>query len=453
MRADRRFRLRALFQSAVFLALLVTLVALLAFVAREHRREWDITRSARNTLSPATISVLKLLDAPLKVTAFAMKEDANGHNLHQLIRERLRPYQRIKPDLTLELVDPREQPKRATAAGISSPNELVLEYRKRTEHLPLADLNEQNFDNALMRLLRGANSQVFWLEGHGERRLDGTANYDLGEFGRQLTERGIKLRSLNLALAQAVPANAAVLIIADPQVDLQPAEVQKLEQYLDQGGNLLWLIDPEPLHGLEPLAERLGLVLNPGTIVDPSLPPRSGPPVFAVGSSYARHPITSGFHLNTVFPYAREIGTTENDEWRVTTLIEAAARGWVEMGKLDGPITFDKNRDFPGPVPVAAAFERNVGDRQQRVVVIGSGSFLSNTFLGNGGNLELGIAVVNWLVGDDNLVSIEPRPAADAHISIQPTTLYLVAFSFLLVLPLAFAVTGAVIWWRRRKAA
>lgn len=453
MRADRRFRLRALIQSALFIVLLVTLVALLAFVAREHRREWDITRSARNSLAPATVSVLKLLAAPLKVTAFAMKQDANGNDLHQLIRERMRPYQRVKPDLALTIVDPREEPERAQAAGISSPNELVIEYRRRTEHMPLGDFNEQNFDNAMMRLLRGTSRQVFWLEGHGERRLDGIANNDLGEFGRQLAERGLKLTSLNLALAQAVPANAAMLIIADPQVDLQPAEVEKIEQYVDRGGNLLWLIDPEPLHGLEPLAERLGLVLTPGTIVDPSLPPRSGPPVFAVASSYARHPITNGFHLNTVFPYAREIGTLQTDEWHATTLVEAAARGWVEMGKLDDHVTFDKSKDFPGPVPVAAALERMVGDHQQRVVVIGSGSFLSNTFLGNGGNLELGIAVVNWLAGDDNLISIEPRPAADARINIEPSTLYLVAFSFLLVLPLAFAATGILIWWRRRRAA
>jgi uncharacterized iron-regulated membrane protein len=31
-------------------------------------------------------------------------------------------------------------------------------------------------------------------------------------------------------------------------------------------------------------------------------------------------------------------------------------------------------------------------------------------------------------------------------------TLYLIAFGFLLVLPLVFVATGVVIWWRRRKA-
>jgi kynureninase len=38
-------------------------------------------------------------------------------------------------------------------------------------------------------------------------------------------------------------------------------------------------------------------------------------------------------------------------------LIEVAPRGWVETAALDKPITFDKNRDTPGPVTIAIAME------------------------------------------------------------------------------------------------
>ena len=111
----------------------------------------------------------------------------------------------------------------------------------------------------------------------------------------------------------------------------------------------------------------------------------------------------------------------------------------------------DPNRDIPGPVVIATALERTVGDRQQRVVVVGNGSFLSNTFIGNGGNRDLGVNLVNWLSGDDNLITIQPRSTGDSNINIDQTILYLIAFSFLLVMPLAFMITGVVIWWRRRR--
>jgi ABC-type uncharacterized transport system involved in gliding motility auxiliary subunit len=453
VQANRRLRARLALQSGLFLALFLALVMLLAFLARDFRKEWDVTQSARNTLAQPTLDVLKQLDGPVSVTAYAMAQDPAGSNVHKLIEERLRPYRRAKPDFDLKFVDPREDPKRAEAAQIRTPNELVIEYRRRVEHMALGEFNEQSFANVLMRLMRGSDTSVLWLEGHGERRLDGIANHDLGEFGRQLQQKGLKLNSVNLALAQGVPTNAAMLIIASPQSDLQPAEVEKIQAYVKAGGNVLWLIDPEPLRGLHPLAETLGLVLTPGTVVDAALRPRSGPPVFAVATSYGNHPITAAFRFNTMFPHARQIGLSEREDWRIAPLIEVAQRGWVEVGPLDDKPTFDKARDLPGPVNIAAAFERMVGDRQQRVVVVGNAAFLSNTYLGNGGNLQLGMAIVNWLAAEDNLVAIDPRPAPDARIDIGQMTLYSIAFGFLLVLPLAFVLMGVFIWWRRRKAA
>jgi ABC-type uncharacterized transport system involved in gliding motility auxiliary subunit len=453
MNINPRIRLQLLAQSSAFLVLFAAAVMILAFLAHDVRREWDVTRTARNTLSGATLEIVKQLDGPVTITAYAVAQDASGAQVHRMIEERLRPYQRAKPDITLVLVDPREQPKRAAAAGIRTPNELVVEYRKRTEHLPLAEFNEQNFSSLLLRIMRGSESLVLWLDGHGERKLDGIANHDLGEFGRQLQQRGFRINSVNLALAQQVPANTAMLVISTPQVDLTPGEVQKIRQYLDAGGNLLWMIDPEPLRGLQPLAEFLGLVLTPGTVIDSSLRPRSGPPTLAIATSYGRHPITGTFRLNTVFPFARQIGTSETDEWRITPLIEVAARGWVEMGKLDDKPVFDKTRDLPGPVNVASAFERTVGDRQQRVVVAGNSQFLSNIFLGNGGNLQLGLAMVNWLSGSDELVSIEPKPAADSRLDIDQSALYLAVIVFMVVLPLGYVVLGGMVWWRRRRGA
>lgn len=455
MELNRKLRLQLLVQNGLFVVFLAALVTLLAYLARDYRQEWDVTRSSRNTLSGATLAVLKQLKGPLRVTAYAVSHDVSGANVHRRLEERLRPYQRAKPDFALKVIDPRQQPKEAEAARTRTPNELVAEYQNRIEHLALEDFSEQTFANILTRLARGADSLVLWLDGHGERKLNGSANHDLGDFGRQLQQKGFRLNSLNLALAQEVPVNAAFLIIASPQIELLAGEVDKIKRYLEAGGNLLWLIDPEPLRGLQPVAEILGLVLTPGTVVDFVLTPPTGPPVFAIGAAgnYGRHPITNGFTLNTLFPYARQIGAAENDAWRVTPLIDVAQRGWVEVGKLEHRVTFDRTRDIPGPITVAQAFERSAGDRQQRAVVVGTGHFLSNTFLGNGGNLELGMNIVNWLAGAESLIAIQPRLAVDSALDIDQITLYLIALTFLVVLPLAFVITGATIWWRRRKVA
>ncbi|MCI3951216.1 MAG: transporter, partial [Burkholderiales bacterium] len=117
------------------MVLLVALIMLLAYLSREYRKEWDVTRSGRNTLSTSTLEALGQLEGPLRITAYAVTVDASGANLHRRIEDRLRAYQRAKPDIAVTFVDPREQPKLAEAAGLRTPNELVIEYRKRTEHL------------------------------------------------------------------------------------------------------------------------------------------------------------------------------------------------------------------------------------------------------------------------------------------------------------------------------
>jgi ABC-type uncharacterized transport system involved in gliding motility auxiliary subunit len=447
MEITRRRRLRFLVHHALFVVLLLALTALLAHLAREYRIEHDLTQSHRNTLSPATLEVLKRLEGPVSITAYALARDARGEHVHRRIEDFLRPYQRAKPDLTFTLIDPREQPKAAAEAGVRAPIELVVMYQRRTERL--AEFNEQALANVLLRLARGAERLVLWLEGHGERRLNGAANHDLGEFGRQLELKGFRVTGLNLALAQEVPANAALLVVSTPQVSLLEAEVQKLRRYVAGGGNLLWLIDPEPLRGLGQIAEMLGLVLTPGIVADPDAARYGASPALAVAAVYGRHAITDGFNLVTVYPQARQVETIENDEWRARPLIEVAPRGCVKTGKLEGPC--DKSRDIAGPITIAAAFERAVGDRQQRVVVVGNGHFLSNAFIGNGGNRDLGVNMVNWLAGDDRMIVIQPREAADSRIDIDQVTLYLIAFCFLVVAPLAFVLTGLAIWWRRRR--
>lgn len=450
MKMSKKYRLQLRLNSAVFLALFLVAVGLLAHLSREYAAQWDLTRNSRNSLSQASIDTLKRLPGPVTITAYATQQDPQFGDIRKIIREFVGLYRRAKPDLALNFVDPAEQPQQTRAAGIQANGEMVVEYRGRSEHL--ASLNEPALTSLLARLARAGTRQVFYLDGHGERKLDGGANHDLGDFGRKLASKGFKSAGLNLALAQGVPDNASLLLIASPQVDLMPGEVEKLKKYLDKGGNLLWLIDQEPLHGLQPLAEMLGLVLTPGTVVDPAAQQLNASPTIALGAVYGHHPATEGFSLVTAFPFARQVGASEGKGWQSTPLIEVAPQGWVETGKLDAPLRFDKNRDTPGPVTIAVALERSVEDKNQRIVVVGSGAFLSNTYLGNGGNLDLGVNLFNWLAGDDSLIAIPARAAQDASLELDKTSAGVIALGFLIGLPLTFIAAGVFTWWRRRKA-
>ncbi|HTS54251.1 MAG TPA: GldG family protein [Burkholderiales bacterium] len=452
MKASSRLQVQMLVQNGVFAVLLVAAAILVAWLFRDSRTQWDLTQNQRNTLSKATVDVLTKMDGPIQVTAYATKQDPNLGDIRRVIHDYIEPYRRAKPDLKLSYVDPREQPKETQAANVRSNGELVLEYRNRTEHL--TDLNEQGMANLLQRLARSQERLIVYLDGHGEPKLDGRANFDLGDFGRQLSNKGFRIQPLNLASAQDVPQNASVLVIATPRVDLLKGEVDKVRRYLERGGNLLWLIDPEPLHGLQSLAEYLGLQLTPGVVVDPTAAElRIAPTIALATTSYGVHPITDNFSLNTAFPFARQITTKpENGDWHATQLVEVAPRGWVETGDLKKDLRFDEGREVHGPVVVAVALERRLKDKDQRVVVVGTSQVLSNQYVGLLSNLDLGTNMLNWLAEDENLITVQARPRVDSQLNLGRAGLSLIGFGYLLILPAAFLLTGGVVWWRRRKA-
>lgn len=445
----RFFEPKLLLKNIAFaVALLVAAIALYQLAAR-HPVQWDSTQSASNTLDASSASVLQQMPGEIRLTVYATGQDANLGDMHKLIRDFVALYQRYKPDIQLDFIDPVKQPEEARKVNIQANGEMLVQYGGRTEHL--TTLSEPALTGALLRLAHSKDKLLMYLDGHGERKLDGIANHDLGEFGKRLQQNGYRIGSLNLTIAQDVPANASMLLITQPQIDLLPGEVDKLLRYIEQGGNILWLIDAEPLHGLEILAEKLGLLLTPGIVIDPAAEEMRAPANWALAAGYPPHAATRNFNLITVFPFARVINPEENTTWQLTTLVEAAPRGWVSTAKTQAKPRFDKNRDVPGPASIAIALQRDVNDRDQRIVVVGSGSFLANAYSGNGGNIDFGVNLVNWLANEEKLIATQPRAVKDSAVNLSKTRLAIVSGSFLLALPALLFLVGGVLWWRRRN--
>jgi ABC-type uncharacterized transport system involved in gliding motility auxiliary subunit len=446
---NKKLRWHYLIQNGVFVILLLLLVILLGYLAAQTRLQWDVSQNGRNSLSEASVEILQKLQGPVQVTAYATEQHAQLGDIRKIIADFVALYQRVKPDLSLTFIDPVAQPILTQEADVQVNGEMVIKFNQRVEHLTA--INEQAFSNALMRLARAEDKLIVALGGHGERRLDGSANYDLGEFGRHLRTNGFNSQPLNLAIEQDVPVSASMLMIASPQTDLLPGEVDKLLNYVDRGGNLLWLVDQESLRGLLPLAEKLRLTLTPGVVVDPQAEQLKAPVTFALGAIYGQHVITDNFDYITVFPFARQITIDESEEWSSVSLVEAAPQGWVETGDLNSEVVFDQADDVAGPISIAVALTRNIQDREQRIVVVGSGHFLANTYLGNGSNLDFGINLINWLTGDEALIVIQPRATLDSNLILSESELTLIAVVFLVLLPVLFLVSGTVIWWHRKK--
>lgn len=455
-------------QNAVFYVLFVLVIGLLGYFGREFKYEADWTYGGRNSLSQPTQTLLKSLDKPLKFIAYI----PDRPDLAAELRKMADKYRRIKPDTSIEFVNPDLDPARAKQDGIQASGQLAIHLGDRSEVVQAT--GEEVIANAIQRMSRGGERLVVFLEGHGERNPLAAESTGMSQLVANLERNGFKIQPHNLVRSQSLPQNASFVVVASPQQDLLPGEVDLLKKYVEQGGNLLWLQDPGGLHGLQPLEALLGVQVYDGTVVDANqalqqLLGINHPaviPIVDYGKSEMVQKLTG---MQTLFPFAtmvaRDPQAGEKDgslAWQADEFLMTLPTSWLETsGKLEGAVKYDEGSgDKAGPLPIGVAETRvleapdnqpDAKDREQRVAVIGDSDFMLNSFIGQGANLDLATNLFNWLSADDKLLQAPVIRAPDTQLDIGETTGFVLAVFFLFVLPVGLLLAGVLIWWRRSK--
>ncbi|MFK5913312.1 MAG: Gldg family protein [Woeseiaceae bacterium] len=455
MEITKKSRNQIRLQNIVFIVLFSSIIIMLAWLSNKYNIESDWTQNNRNTLSDISIKLLQEIPEPVKITTFI--PDGNLLSNRQYIIKLIDKYKKHKNDILLEIINPDTAPDLVRQLKVTNYGEVVVEYQGRSEHI--SQLKEQTLSNALQRLLRQGERRVLFITGHGEREPEGDANYDWGQFSSKLKVKGISTGLLKLNETPTIP-EASAIVIASPQIDYLPGEVKIIIDYIKQGGNLFWLKEPnKSLHGLDDLAELLGVSFYPGTIVDPTAKMMNiNDPSFALITSYPDHAITHDFQYMSIFPKAVGIDHSQiNTQWQATPFMQTVARSWSETGKLKGAIDYNADKDIVGPLTIGLALQAIAkGDEkqeeQQRIVIVGDGDFLSNTYIGNQGNQNMGHNIINWLSHDDNFIKIPSSDAVDKQINLSDMMGAILGLFFLIVLPLALLISGILIWLKRRSA-
>jgi hypothetical protein len=447
VRLDPRTRRRLRLDDVVFILLLAALTGLLAWLTSTWRYEADWTATGRNTLSQSSREVVRLLEGPVQATAFVPEDPLQREGIRDLVDR----YRRAGAPVELRFVNPETNPGLARELGIRGGGEVILRHEGREQRLQR--LSEQSVTNALARLARSEPRWIVFLTGHGERDPNAEGNADLDRFAGRLREAGLRVQTHRLATMPHIPDNTDLVVISSPQSAYLPGERALVRQYVRDGGHLLWLTEPDGGAGLEGLASDLGLRVRPGVVVDPAAS-RYGAerPDFTVVGRYGGHPVTEGLDRVTLFPQAAALESGDGQGWRHTDLLLTRDASWLETGPIEGGVERgDAPGEPSGPLSVGIAGTRGAaGGEGQRIAVIGDGDFLSNAYLGNGGNLDLGMRLMHWLVGEDERVQIAPTRPGDIELDLSETALAIVGLGFLVGLPGGLLAVAGWIAWRRR---
>ena len=483
---------------AATLVLLGALFILVNFVASRRYARMDFTRAKLSVLSEKTVRVLKGLPTPVRVIVFYQPQEPNQRPdpLYPLIVNLLKEYERYSTQLKIEYVEPYRDRARAEQLAkqfdIDRINLVVFQAGTRHKYLSDTDLadydlnamrlggqpqleafkGEDAFTSAIVNVTQASSPLVWCTTGHGEKVADSPEPLGLSSLKKYLEQQNVTIQPVTLVDRTAVPPDVKLIVIAGPTRRFTDAEATLLQTYLDHGGRLLALIDPLDETGLDDLLQRWGVLLGHDIVVDPArqLPGVRPENLFIV--AYTHHPIVQKMKtFMTLFPLARSVRPTQPlpTGLTVTPLAMTSDSGWGETQASGEVFKFDAGVDLKGPVSIAVAVERlpappqHVGGAQAgrpvsssggtstRLVVMGDSDFIINTQLANVGNRDLLLGAFYWLIEQEQLIGIGPKPLEAIKLDLTSQELRGISWFSFLLMPLACGMAGVGVWWIRRQ--
>ena len=332
--------------------------------------------------------------------------------------------------------------------------------------------DEEHVAAALKRLANDTIPKVYASTGNFERSIHKYGEREYNSYSIQklsraaLINHGFEFDTVNLS-KQDIPADADALVLADPKVMLNDTVTTRLKQYINNGGNLLIVGEPGKQHVLNPIIKPTGAELMPGTMVQISqheTPDKITPFVttdhtwiFKQKNPFSimvRKGLEDGDSTKVMHPGVAPLSYTENG-FKVTRLMVSGPKGlaWVKAGHLvtdsAPPVLVANEGDYKlDSFTVALAMSRQVGNKEQKIVIAGDADFPSNLRIGS---QFLASNYASWLTDEAFPIHLFPIPPTDTLLTVSLKAAETQKIILVWILPAAILILGTVILLRRKR--
>ncbi|TVQ05452.1 MAG: ABC transporter [Leptolyngbya sp. DLM2.Bin27] len=437
----------------------LAILGLVNFLAVRYASRVDLTENQIFTLAPQSQQVVQSLENPTRIVIFDPVPNPQDRQL-------LESYRQAGAQFNFTYINPYNDPRQAQAFGATQTGMVFLESGESRRFLqnvgPSERLSERSITNALDQVISDRTLTVYFTQGHQEFAFDGSEPGFL-QAATALEDKSALVQPLNLAQTGQVPDDASLVVVAGPAVEFFEAEVEALDAYLNRGGSLLLLIDPNTSPGLDSLLDPWGVTLDDRIVLDTSGQGQLvglGPAAPLV-TDYGDHPITRDFRNGrSFFPLVRPINLEEVAGVTVVPLLQSNPQSRADALSAEGELQFDENAPPSGPYTLGVALSRPVAGAaapedepapESRLVVIGNATFATDGLFEQQLNGDVFLNSVSWLGQQtDATLSIRPREVTNRRITMTVQQQIGLGVFSLLVLPLIGFGLAVVMWLRRR---
>ncbi|MBN1959748.1 MAG: GldG family protein [Deltaproteobacteria bacterium] len=472
--------------AAIIVALLV--VGVINYVAFKNPKQFDFTEEGLYTLSPQTTGVLERLKSTVTIYAFINSNEPNFLST----QDTLRRYQNASDKLTFEMIDPQSRPDLIQQYQITERGPRIV-ITDGSQEARAKDTSEEELTNAIIKVAEQTAKTIYFLTGHGEPDID-TADAQEGYKGyadalkaegygvekisllrAREAAKGDKLKAKDLKQAQTtneenqdiltIPENVPVLVVAATRSPLLPPEIAALEAYLNQGGRMVVLLEPDTDAGLLGLLKQWHIEAHNDIVVDPNPVNRllgfgAAAPLIQPTQSQETHIIVKDLTAPAVFMTTRSLAVSGDgiEGLQANALLEAGESAWGETKLVGGAAEFD-DKDFQAPLSVFITATKTISDSEtakkrsdeSHLIVVGDSEWINNKYLNVQGNRDLAINMIHWLAQEQSRIAIRPKSRAASQLFLTGEQMAQIKFFSLDIFPVLVVAFGLGIVLTRRK--
>ena len=457
---------RGVFNSSFVVIGLAIVVAVNVFANElpEKAKSVDLTSQNLYTLTDDSVNLVK--DLKQDVTLYVLSSEKSADDT---VARTLSNYEDASSHIKVEYIDPAVSPNFYASYTDTAPSDgsIIVVSGNTSKVVSSSDLYQYDIDYSTYTQTKSAYDgegqltsaisyvtsedlpKVYTITGHGETALDDT-------FKSALEKMNISVEDLTLLQEEAIPEDAAAVIINGPTSDFSADDATKISTYLAGGGKLIVTTaynKTEDTPNFDGILSAYDIQVTNGLVMDSDSSHYYQYPFYLL-PDVASATQTSKVSNYVFMPYAQALTNagvhTDTITW--TDLLTTSDNAYVKTD-ISNITTFEKESgNQSGKCTLAA----NVPDSESGadITVVASVLAFSNDAdsIVSGQNLALFKGITSTFASSDSAVSIDAKPYTYTTLSVNQSVAIMSETLLVMVLPVALIVIGIVIWYRRRRA-
>lgn len=464
--------------STVFIALFVVVIlifnALASFLTNRFSLKLDLTATGEYSLDEQSIEILKELQEDITVYVMDSEAEVTKSPISNHMLETLRRYNTASGGkVKYEFIDPNQNPKffddyplaKASKEGEKAAFFIVSGARRykpimykdmfrvsnASDNPDIYYLTESALSSAITFVTSPKVSKFAKISGHNETTVAGFESIVIGN--------NIELSTVNLS-SENIPDDVNNIIIGGAQVDFTPAEIAKVDEFLKNPGNNVYVFWNCELSANLPVLERFldewGMQISPNVVLDQQMSYGASVNVMCtlVDNDVTSDIVNTELMVHSMQSHPINILWEEKGYTRTLPLAISGNNSYSRFLSSAANITDGRGEnEDKGPFNVAVLSEkRTAEDKANRVFLFGSDMMAAESVIGTSIALNNSFfnKVLSYSSDGMKTVQIMPKVSATNDLNFYESQIALITNILVIFVPIIILAVGLFIFFRRR---